>query len=52
MLGRMSCPKCAPQTRSKRWAWWVGVAVLLAAGAWLERSRGEAVTPELAQPGR
>jgi hypothetical protein len=52
MLEAMSCPKCAPQTRSKRWAWWAGVAVLLAAGAWLDRSRGEPAAPELAQPGR
>jgi hypothetical protein len=46
----MSCPKCEPQARSKRWVWWAGVVVLLAAGAWLDRSRDVATAPPLAQP--
>ncbi|HTV25735.1 MAG TPA: hypothetical protein VMG12_43865 [Polyangiaceae bacterium] len=46
----MSCPKCEPAARSKRWVWWVGAAVLLVAGAWLDRSRGAADPAPRAAP--
>jgi MYXO-CTERM domain-containing protein len=38
----MSCSKCEPQRRSRRWLWWVGLAVLVLAAAWLDRSSRQA----------
>jgi hypothetical protein len=38
----MSCPKCEPQARSRRWLWWVGLALLVLAAAWLDHSSRQA----------
>jgi hypothetical protein len=34
----MSCPKCEPAAKSRRWLWWLGLAVLLSMVAWLDAS--------------
>jgi hypothetical protein len=41
----MSCPKCEPRARSRRWLWWVGLALLVLAAAWLDRSSRQARAP-------
>jgi hypothetical protein len=33
----MSCPKCEPEAKSRRWLWWVGIAVLLLVVGWMEK---------------
>jgi len=34
----MSCPKCEPGARSRRWLWWLGLVLLLPVVAWLDGS--------------
>jgi MYXO-CTERM domain-containing protein len=42
MLWGMSCSKCEPRARSRRWLWWIGLAVLVAAAAWFDHSSRQA----------
>jgi hypothetical protein len=37
----MSCPKCEPEAKSRRWLWWVGIVSLVSAVGWYESSRGD-----------
>lgn len=39
----MSCPKCEPDAKSKRWVWWAGVLLLVAGVGWFENSRSQPV---------
>ena len=34
----MSCPKCEPEAKSRRWSWWLGLVLLLSVVAWLDAS--------------
>jgi MYXO-CTERM domain-containing protein len=34
----MTCSKCQPESSSRRWSWWVGLALLLVLVAWLDAS--------------
>ena len=48
----MSCPKCEPAPRSRRWLWWLGVALLLSGAAYLDHaSRTAPASPGTASNG-
>jgi hypothetical protein len=35
----MSCPKCEPEAKSRRWLWWVGIVSLVCVVGWYESAR-------------
>jgi hypothetical protein len=37
----MSCSKCEPEAKSKRWLWWLTAVVLVSAVGWFEGARPE-----------
>jgi lipopolysaccharide export system protein LptC len=42
----MSCAKCDPDLKSRRWVWWIALLALMAVLGWVEQTRAEHPAPQ------